>query len=117
MPLKIKFNLTNNAHKHFTKVISQENEACGIILGIKDSGCSGLSYTINLAKHTPNPELEQFVIENLSIFINPEQLYAFKDVEIDYVIDGLNSMIKFNNPNAHSECGCGESFQLKEQAK
>ena len=32
--------------------------------------------------------------------------------EIDYVVNGLNATVKFRNPNAEAECGCGESFSL-----
>jgi Fe-S cluster assembly iron-binding protein IscA len=32
--------------------------------------------------------------------------------EVDYATEGLNSTIKFNNPNAQDLCGCGESFSV-----
>jgi hypothetical protein len=32
--------------------------------------------------------------------------------EIDLVTEGLNSVLKFRNPNAAVECGCGESFAV-----
>jgi iron-sulfur cluster assembly protein len=33
--------------------------------------------------------------------------------QLDFVKDGFNQSFKFDNPNAESECGCGESFNLK----
>jgi iron-sulfur cluster assembly accessory protein len=34
---------------------------------------------------------------------------------IDFVTEGLKQMFKFDNPNVDSECGCGESFNVKKQ--
>jgi len=31
-------------------------------------------------------------------------------MEVDYVREGLQSGLKFNNPNVKDACGCGESF-------
>jgi iron-sulfur cluster assembly protein len=32
---------------------------------------------------------------------------------VDFVKEGLNESFIFDNPNAESQCGCGESFNLK----
>lgn len=39
-----------------------------------------------------------------------EALPLVRGTEIDLVVEGLNSVLKFRNPNAQVECGCGESF-------
>jgi iron-sulfur cluster assembly protein len=33
-------------------------------------------------------------------------------IELDFVREGLNEGFKFNNPNAKTQCGCGESFTV-----
>ena len=35
-----------------------------------------------------------------------------RNTEIDYVMEGVNGIIKYNNPNVVDECGCGESFNV-----
>jgi Fe-S cluster assembly protein SufA/iron-sulfur cluster assembly protein len=35
-----------------------------------------------------------------------------KGTEIDLVREGVNEVVKFNNPNVVAECGCGESFSV-----
>jgi len=35
-----------------------------------------------------------------------------RNTEIDYVQEGINGVIKYNNPNVVDECGCGESFNI-----
>lgn len=34
------------------------------------------------------------------------------NIEIDYVMEGVNGIIKYNNFNVVDECGCGESFNV-----
>ena len=31
---------------------------------------------------------------------------------VDFVREGLNSLLRFGNPNAKDYCGCGESFSI-----
>ena len=35
-----------------------------------------------------------------------------RGTEVDYVTEGLNSSLRFKNPNASTYCGCGESFAV-----
>jgi iron-sulfur cluster assembly protein len=46
------------------------------------------------------------------IFIDPKSLVYIDGTQLDYVKDGLNEGLEFNNPNVTGECGCGESFQV-----
>jgi iron-sulfur cluster assembly protein len=45
----------------------------------------------------------------VKVVVDVENLPYLDGMEVDYVRDGLNSLFKFNNPNAKSACGCGES--------
>jgi len=38
-----------------------------------------------------------------------------KGTELDYVQNGLNSELIFNNPNISAQCGCGESFSIDQE--
>ena len=38
--------------------------------------------------------------------------YKIKNLNIDYVNEGLNSRIVYENPQAKQLCGCGTSFSL-----
>jgi len=45
-----------------------------------------------------------------NLYVRPEAMMFLMGVTIDYT-DGINgSYIVFKNPNATSQCGCGESF-------
>jgi Fe-S cluster assembly iron-binding protein IscA len=130
--------LTNSAITHFQDILSQHNsgnpsqQAVGIRLGVKSSGCSGFGYIVDLelapttaadtsaavtssastvaATTTQHDAILTF--ETLKIFIAAASQEFLVGLTVDCVVDGLNRNIKFINPNATGECGCGKSFSV-----
>ena len=105
-------NITNAAVQHFKDILAKEQSAMGIRIGVKDSGCSGLAYTVDFARDQSTDD-EVIVYDELSLFINKDSIKFIAGTTIDYVKQGVNYLLKFDNPNATDECGCGESFQVK----
>ncbi|MFZ5653012.1 MAG: HesB/IscA family protein [Pseudomonadota bacterium] len=79
-------------------------------IGVKSSGCSGYRYELDLVAGPQPGDLEYQVAEGLWVYVDPEALPLVRGTEIDLVVEGLNSTLKFRNPNAQVHCGCGESF-------
>ena len=52
------------------------------------------------------------VADDVTLFVAADARAYVRGTEIDYTREGLNSIIKFNNPNAKDLCGCGESFTI-----
>jgi len=50
--------------------------------------------------------------DGAKIIIEPSALMNIIGTKMDYVSDRLRSEFIFQNPNAKSECGCGESFMV-----
>ena len=50
------------------------------------------------------------------IVVDAASLEFLDGSRIDFVIEGLKQSFKFDNPNVDSECGCGESFNVKKPA-
>ena len=85
-------------------------------LDLTNSGCSGYKYNLEFVDQLENDDIEIQLDEQLAIHV-PRLRYAMlQGTEIIYVTEGLNSSLKYNNPNADAECGCGESFSLKSTA-
>jgi iron-sulfur cluster assembly accessory protein len=84
-------------------------------LGIKESGCNGYMYELDYIDAVGNDDIAVDIDDALSIFIRDAHLPLVRGTEIDYVTEGLNSMLKFKNPNAEAECGCGESFSVRKE--
>ncbi|MEM7366984.1 MAG: iron-sulfur cluster assembly accessory protein [Bacteroidota bacterium] len=77
-------------------------------VGVKGGGCSGLSYILEF---DDRGEMDQeFEVEGVPIVLDPRHALYVAGMEVDYQ-RGLNDRgFMFNNPNAKSSCGCGESF-------
>ena len=88
---------------------------CGAVavrLAVKQSGCSGFMYALDYVE-ARQPADTAYVLEGgLTIYVDPEALPLVQGTEIDLVTEGLNHVLKFQNPNATAECGCGESFAV-----
>lgn len=83
----------------------------GIKVAVKGGGCSGLVYTLAIE---PDPGEDDKVIdcEGVRIFV-PKRSYVFLAGTVLDFSDGLNGKgFVFNNPNAKSACGCGNSFSV-----
>jgi iron-sulfur cluster assembly protein len=80
-------------------------------LGVEHSGCSGWKYIVDYGDKIAADD-QLFEVAGLSIVIDPKSLPLLAGSRIDLVMDGLNEKFVFDNPNAASSCGCGESFTV-----
>ncbi len=101
--------LTEKAAKHVQKSLNNRGKGLGLRLGVKTSGCSGMSYVMEFADET-QPEDQVFESQGVKIVVDAKSLLYIDGTELDFVREGLNEGFKFNNPNVKDNCGCGESF-------
>ncbi|OIO61047.1 MAG: iron-sulfur cluster assembly protein IscA [Alphaproteobacteria bacterium CG_4_10_14_0_2_um_filter_63_37] len=83
----------------------------GIRVGIKTSGCSGLSYVL---EYVDDPQEGDAVFESfgVKVFVDPKSLLYIDGTEIDMEVGIMKSGFVFKNPNEKGACGCGESFAV-----
>lgn len=103
--------VTEKATRHFKNQLNH-SPANAVRFSVKENGCTGFSYVMDLVEEPMAEDLEMVVASDLHIFIDPKSLAVLKGTEVDYVLEGVNSVIKFKNPNAKDFCGCGESFSI-----
>lgn len=104
--------LTKSAATQIINLVQHDTEAKGLRLSVRQSGCAGFGYVMDLVKE-PNDDDIQFSQFGGNLFV-PLQAMPFLDgTELDYVREGLNQIFKFNNPKAQHACGCGESFSVE----
>ena len=107
----MKVSLTESAAGHIKRQLEGRGRGLGIRLGVRTSGCSGMAYALEFVDE-PQPEDKVFQAFGASIYVDPKSLVYLDGTELDFVKEGLNEGLKFNNPNVSAECGCGESFTV-----
>lgn len=104
--------LTEKAASHVRAHLGRNERAVGLRLGVRRTGCSGLSYTVDYAEAI---EPGDVVIESrgIKLIVAADTLPILDGACVDYVREGLNEKFAFQNPNVTAQCGCGESFSVQ----
>lgn len=103
--------LTANAASRVRSFLDQRGKGVGMRVGVKTSGCSGMSYVVEVADEV-GPDDVVFEEHGVKLLVNRRSLMYLDGTELDYGKEGLNEGFRFNNPNVKSTCGCGESFSV-----
>ena len=83
----------------------------GMRIAVKGGGCSGLSYHMEWAT-SPKERDRVFERDGVRVFVDGKSLLYLKGSELTFESSFMASLFKLHNPNAKSECGCGESFSV-----
>ncbi|ACS97564.1 iron-sulfur cluster assembly protein [Aggregatibacter aphrophilus NJ8700] len=103
--------LTESAADRVKTFLEKRGKGIGLRLGIKTSGCSGLSYMLEFVD-TLNEDDQVFEQHGVKVIVDTKSLVYLDGTQLDFVKEGLNEGFKFTNPNVKDECGCGESFNV-----
>lgn len=109
IPPKAAIQVTEAAADRLKELLSTKPDALGIRVGLKTRGCNGQSYTITYAKDRKGSD-EEVDCRGIRVFIEPGALMKVVGTSMDWRETDLASEFVFENPNAKSVCGCGESF-------
>ena len=102
--------LTERAIAQVKQIIQAQGfEGHFLSVRVVASGCSGFGYDLNLTKDSRPGDLTW---EQDGVKIATDEMSAgyLNGTEVDFVTGLHGSGFKFNNPNAKSSCGCGNSF-------
>lgn len=83
-------------------------------VAVKGGGCSGFQYALALDKAKDDDHV--FEHNGVAVVVDKVSMQFVFGSQVDYV-DGLQGAgFTVNNPNVVAACGCGSSFQVKEDA-
>ncbi len=85
----------------------------GLRLGVKGGGCSGFQYQLAFDQQRDSDIV--FEDDGLKLLVDPKHLAYVDGSEVDYVESLQGAGFEINNPNAVASCGCGTSFQIKDE--
>lgn len=103
--------LTDAARSRVGEILSNNTEAKGIRIGIKNGGCAGMEYTVELVDEIKVGE-DKVETPQGTVFIAPQAVLFLLGTQLDFEVTKMRTGFVFNNPNQSSACGCGESVEL-----
>ena len=103
--------LTESAADRVKTFLAKRGKGIGLRLGVKTSGCSGLSYMLEFVDAL-NEDDQVFEQHGVKVIVDTKSLVYLNGTQLDFAKEGLNEGFKFTNPNVKDECGCGESFNV-----
>ncbi len=104
--------LTEAAAGQIRSQIAKRGTGIGLRVGVKNVGCSGLAYTYELADDARVGD-RRFEDHGAVLLVDPQSFAVIDGSRLDFRTVDLKQSFEFDNPNADSTCGCGESFNLK----
>ncbi|MES9837318.1 MAG: iron-sulfur cluster assembly protein IscA, partial [Candidatus Thiodiazotropha sp.] len=103
--------ITEAAADRVQAFLANRGKGLGIRLSVRTSGCSGMAYEMEFVDELKEDD-QVFEDRGVQVIVDSKSLVYLDGTQVDYAREGLNEGFKFNNPNAKSECGCGESFNV-----
>jgi iron-sulfur cluster assembly protein len=108
--------LTDKAADKVQELLSGQEDTSeqALRVAVRGGGCSGFQYALAFDK-TRDDDL---VFENkgVSVVVDKTSMQFVFGSEVDYVEGLQGAGFSVNNPNVVAACGCGSSFQVREDA-
>ena len=108
--------LTDKAADKIKELLDGNDAGADQVLrvAVRGGGCSGFQYA--LAFDSKRDDDHVFENKGVAVVVDKVSMQFVFGSEVDYV-DGLQGAgFAVNNPNVVAACGCGSSFQVKEDA-
>ena len=106
--------LTDNAASKIKELLAGQENASdqALRVAVRGGGCSGFEYALAFDKKRDDDNV--FEHNGVAVVVDKVSMQFVFGSEVDYV-DGLQGAgFAVNNPNVVAACGCGSSFQVKE---
>ena len=93
----------------------QETPNMFLRLGVTAGGCSGFSYAMGFDDQETEDDVYMNV-QDMKVVVEKDSMKYLNGLEIDFEESGMTGGFTIHNPNATVTCGCGSSFQVREDA-
>jgi iron-sulfur cluster assembly accessory protein len=106
--------LTDKAADKIKELLGGQEDGADQVLrvAVRGGGCSGFQYALAFDKQRDDDNV--FENKGVAVVVDKVSMQFVFGSEVDYV-DGLQGAgFAVNNPNVVAACGCGSSFQVRE---
>ena len=93
----------------------EELDGQALRVAVRGGGCSGFQYA--LAFDRAKDEDHVFEVDGVAVLVDKVSMQFVFGSEVDYVEGLQGAGFQVNNPNVVAACGCGSSFQVKDDAE
>jgi iron-sulfur cluster assembly protein len=109
--------VTEKAASKIRELMAEEQatEVSVLRVAVQGGGCSGFQYALGFDRG-PQDGDNEVEMHGVRVVIDPYSAPYLSGSEIDYVDALMGAGFAINNPNVTAACGCGSSFQAKEEA-
>ncbi len=108
-------NLTEIAAEKIAELIGDqpEGDEQALRVAVRGGGCSGFQYA--LAFDNVSEDDHVFEHRGVKVIVDKVSMQFVFGSEVDYVEGLTGAGFQVNNPNVVAACGCGSSFQVKDE--
>jgi iron-sulfur cluster assembly protein len=92
-----------------------EGEISVLRIAVQGGGCSGFQYALGFDRG-PQDGDNEIEMHGVKVVVDPYSAPYLTGSEIDFVDALMGAGFAINNPNVQAACGCGSSFQAKDEA-
>ena len=108
--------LTDNAAGKIKELLGGQGdgEEQALRVAVRGGGCSGFQYALAFDRVKEDDNV--FEARGVSVIVDKVSMQFVFGSEVDYVEGLQGAGFCVNNPNVVAACGCGSSFQVREDA-
>jgi len=108
-------NITDAAAGKLNELLAGQQDTDQVLrVAVKGGGCSGFQYSLALDKAKDDDHV--FEHNGVKVVVDKLSMQFVFGSEVDYVEGLTGAGFAVNNPNVVAACGCGSSFQVKDDA-
>jgi iron-sulfur cluster assembly protein len=109
--------VTENAAAKIKELMANEpeGEVSVLRIAVQGGGCSGFQYALGFDRG-PQDGDNEVEMHGVRVVVDPFSAPYLVGSEIDFVDALMGAGFAINNPNVQAACGCGSSFQAKDEA-
>jgi iron-sulfur cluster assembly protein len=108
--------LTAKAAEKIGDLLGGQDDAAdqALRVAVRGGGCSGFQYALAFDRAKEDDHV--FEVDGVAVVVDKVSMQFVFGSEVDYVEGLQGAGFQVNNPNVVAACGCGSSFQVKEDA-